>query len=156
MPDLLQEIPGVVVLHDFYLSNLGFIQEFIRSQENAFINSLEGSHGLRGSIDYLCTDIQKAREDWPVNWQALKYAQEIIIHSSFQKELLQHYYKRGWLPNPVLINQLRRGEKKPSLSEKKEGKSRLSLDPEVFLFSSFGHTAQQKQITRFCRDLSRC
>ena len=150
MVDLLQEIPGVVVLHDFFLSNLPYVEEFVNGKKDGFfIKEMDYCHGLRGVVDALknCafdTRVEKSREQWPINWKALKYAQELIVHSKHQSELIKQFYARGYTPNFTLIKQVHETAPQISRSKKQELRKELGLDSNAFIFCSFGLMAPTK------------
>jgi len=103
MTDLLREMPGVVVLHDFFLNNIPFTEESIFGKKRAFLHEINNSHGLRGVIEYIKYGIGAARFKWPINWRAVKYAQELIVHFEYKNDLTQQFYAFGWKPRPTMV-----------------------------------------------------
>lgn len=138
MIELLREMPGVVVLHDFFLNNLAYAEEYILGKRGVFLRSINSSHGLRGMIDLVKFGVDFARLKWPVNWTTIKYAQELVVHSGYQNELIRQFYNPGWQPKPTIINPLRGTVPPIPLSTQKNIKREFGLDPDVFLFCSFG------------------
>lgn len=140
---LLRQVPGVVVLHDFYLSH---IREYIYStnysegiQENSnFLLESGEMHGLFSMVDFVQRGIKEAIWDWPLNWDVLKYAKEIIVHSSYQNSLIRKYYGQGWFPQTTIVNQLRKIEDMATPEEKRLAKQKLDINPDSFTFCSFG------------------
>ena len=47
MVDLIQEFPGVVVTHDFFLSNIAYVSEFVEGKKNVYSEEVYDSHGMR-------------------------------------------------------------------------------------------------------------
>ena len=156
---LLQDVPGIVVCHDFYLSNLPFVQEIKNGERGIFYNEIDYSHGLRGVVNYLKNGIESTRWVWPLNWKVLKNAQEIIVHSEHQRELLKKFYTHGWQPNLRVIKQVREIAPLVSNSRKKALRKELGLDPNAFIYCSFGLMAPTKlnnpTIKAFSQTLSR-
>lgn len=138
MIGLLREMPGVVVLHDFFLNNLAYAEEYILGNSGVFLRSINSSHGLRGMIDLVKFGVDFARLKWPMNWTTIKYAQELVVHSGYQNELVRQFYNFGWQPKPTIINPLRVVVPPIPLSTQKNIKRALGWDPDVFLFCSFG------------------
>lgn len=155
MLELLQEIPGIVVNHDFYNSNLPFVKEVRTSEKGIFYKAMDESHGLRGVIDVVQSGVDSARWKWPVNWTILHEAQELVIHSEHQNELINMFYGYGWKPKTRIIKQIRESAEQVQISEKGTLKKELGLDPETFLFCSFGFMAPTKLNNPTIRAFSR-
>ena len=103
MFELERKFPGVVVLHDFFLS--GLLAQ-LHINDGIFPEELDNSHGLRSLVDFQNKGFD-VLWDWPMNWQVLRQAKEVIVHSIFQKQLLDEYYHPGWQPRLNVIPQLR-------------------------------------------------
>lgn len=144
MTQLLCELPGVVVLHDFYLSNLGYIREFLQGEQGAFLREVERNHGLRGMIFCLLSGVEAARKDLPMNWVVLKHAQEVIVHSKHAQELIEQFYKFGWRPRSEVIRPMRRVIPKITAIQKQTYRKELNLCASDFIFCSFGFMASTK------------
>ena len=141
MLKLIKDFPGVVVLHDFYLSHLIFhlCGTNYSGFENVDINfELEKDHGLRALVDLNLNGIDHALWNWPFNWQVLKYAQEIVVHSPYQKNLLDRYYGNGWTPRLNVIKQPRVSINIPDFHTRRESREKLGIGQEDFVFCSFG------------------
>ncbi len=144
MLDLLKEVPGVVVCHDFFFSNLPFVKEIRTGERGHFQRDMDYSHGLRGVVEYLKHGVEAVRWEWPVNWRVLKYAQEVIVHSEHQNELIQKFYAYGWKPRPTIIKHLHEAVPVVLGSEKLEMRRQLGLPAEAFIYCSFGFLAPTK------------
>lgn len=95
---LLQQHPGVVVLHDFYLSSV------LAHDENHGITPWIWSDALYHSHGYAALQarysksnnneqgIALARECYPSNLAVLQQARGIIVHSEYSKRLAQQWY----------------------------------------------------------------
>jgi len=141
---LLQDVPGIVVNHDFYMSNLPFVSEVKSGERGIFYYEIDYSHGLRGVIDYIKHGIESARWAWPMNWKVLKYAQVIIVHSEHHSELIKNFYAYGWKPTLRVIKHLREIVPSISNSQKRVKRKKLGLDPAAFIYCSFGFMARTK------------
>ncbi len=138
---LLREVPGIVVLHDFFLSHIKEYLYATPSTENSrreLLNEIGEVHGLFAMVNFLQKGLKEAIWDWPLNWDVLKFAQKLIVHSNYQISLIEAYYGKGWYPHPFVIKQLRHPERIASAAERKRKKQELGLDPDSFLFTSFG------------------
>lgn len=144
MWNLLEQLPGVVVNHDFFMSNLPFVTEVRTGEQGVFFDQMDKSHGLPGLLDYARQGREKSRWQWPMNWPLLKNAQELIVHSEHQNELIRKFYRHGWQPKPALIRQFRDSVPVVSPSQKRVFRKELNLDPNSFVFCSFGFMAPTK------------
>jgi glycosyltransferase involved in cell wall biosynthesis len=141
MIKLIKEFPGVVVLHDFYLSHLIYHlcgTNYVGFENKDFCTELGKDHGLRAMIDFIQNGSDHALWNWSLNWQILKYAQEIVVHSPYQLELLQRYYGLGWTPKPNVIKPLRQPIITHDNRLRIDSREKLGIDKEDFLFCSFG------------------
>jgi glycosyltransferase involved in cell wall biosynthesis len=86
MFELLKEIPGVVILHDFYLSDLQNASETNNWRTNALKKSLYKGHGYNSLLH------KNNIQFYPANIDVLQDAVGVIVHSNFCLSLaLQHY-----------------------------------------------------------------
>jgi glycosyltransferase involved in cell wall biosynthesis len=119
MLPLLKEIPGTVVLHDFYMSSLMAWLELHAGATHAWTNALYAAHGY-AAVRGRYRDAESARSDYPVNFEFLQHAQGIIAHSHYSRQLARHWYgeafTRDWnvipllrSPRPRLISPTRNG-----------------------------------------------
>ena len=140
MFNLERQFPGVIVLHDFYLSDL---VAYISNQHGTFQNEVDDSHGLKGLIDL---QIKKNGmfEDWPINWKVLRNAREVIVHSNFQNKLLNRYYGRGWRPSLNVIPHLRKAVPEVTKKQQLQARKELGIGKDDFVFCSFGLLTSRK------------
>lgn len=134
MFDLEQKFPGVVVLHDFFLSGL---IAHLHIPSGTFLQELDNSHGITCLIDYQ----RKGNDviwDWPINWRVLRYTKELIVHSAFQKQLLAQYFSPNCQPHINIIPQLRSATIKPDAEMKKLAREQLGIPADCFTICSFG------------------
>jgi len=140
MFELEKKFPGVVVLHDFFLSG---IIAHLHSANGTLPQVLDGSHGLRSLVDFKNKGINVVC-DWPINWQVLRQAKEVIVHSVFQKQLLDEFYNPGWQPRLNVIPQLRTSEPEITPKMREQAREHLKIPKESFLICSFGHMVTTK------------
>lgn len=80
---LLHEHPGVVVLHDLFLSGVQAWREHHHKKTRHFSRALALSHGYRALIDHIEAESDEAIWKYPVNQEVIEAAKGIIVHSHF-------------------------------------------------------------------------
>lgn len=144
MLGLLAECPGVVVLHDFFLSNIAFDKEFLRGETGAFAREIADAHGLKGAVDYARFSHEVARRDWPINSSVLAGATSVVVHSAFHRKLLTRFYGKAWQPNVQVIPQLRKLPPVPTPEGRVQVRKTLGVSAQTFLIACFGCVAPTK------------
>lgn len=133
---LLRTIPGVVVLHDFYLSGVLAHLEFQRGDPDAWLGALYRSHGYRAVLDRLQSqDDESVIWEYPCNLDVLQQALGLIVHSAYSFELATHWYGASNHANWAVIPLMRQ----PVVSmDRRAARAALGFDEEDFLVCSFG------------------
>ena len=107
---LLQEIPGVVVLHDFYLSGVIAHMDSSGEAPNGFATELYRSHGYEAVRElFHAKSSAEVIYRYPCNLSVLQQAQGIIVHSAYSKRLAKQWYEpdfSDWAQIPLLRNPL--------------------------------------------------
>jgi glycosyltransferase involved in cell wall biosynthesis len=146
MLGLIRDFPGIVVLHDFYLSGLFDWVENFAMIENFWSDELYESHGYKAIRDkFNNVDVKL---NYPVSYKIFAESLGVIVHSRFSKNL-----KELWFPQVDgkidVIPHLRA----PGVSlDEKTARLELELEEDDFLICSFGHLAP----TKLNMDLLRC
>lgn len=93
MFDVLERVPGVVVLHDFFLGNLHHFLQDTGQRPGIWQQALYEGHGY-GALDVLKTNIDRnvTAFAFPCNWRVLSRSDGIIVHSSHSKELAAQWF----------------------------------------------------------------
>lgn len=131
---LLREIPGTVALHDFFVSDLMAWVEHHAGVPRAWSTALYASHGY-DAVRERCRDVEAAIRKYPVNFDVLRHAQGIVVHSEYSRQLARQWYGEGLSNNWVVIPLLR----SPAGSfDKNEAKRQLGFDGKDFVVCSFG------------------
>ncbi|MCP3177580.1 glycosyltransferase [Desulfuromonas sp. KJ2020] len=134
MLSLLVEIPGTVVLHDFFMSGLMAWMELHGNEEHAWMNSLYVSHGY-GAIRDRYQEADEAKRKYPVNWHILQNAQGVIVHSEYSRNLARQWYgnhhKIEWEIIPLLRSPA-------SVIDKEAARKQLGIGDHDFVVCSFG------------------
>lgn len=140
MFELLRRVPGVVVLHDFYLSDLVAYLDMSGMQPGAWAKELYNAHGYlalgesfadRGSADANRHAVKK----YPCNFDVHKHALGVVVHANYSRKLAHLYYgsavANSWsvvpLPRTAALSSPGHAER-PSLGFK----------PDDFVVCSFG------------------
>lgn len=147
MLDLLQDIPGVVVVHDFYLSGLMSWLEVVAGCRHAWMIQLYRSHGYRAVHEY-GIDIDCAKRKYPANWSVLQRAQGIIVHSEYSRRLASEWYgpdtATAWKVIPLL-------RQAATPLDRNVVRRQLDLDENDFVICSLGFLDPSKQNHRLLR-----
>jgi glycosyltransferase involved in cell wall biosynthesis len=105
--NLLRMIPGVVVLHDFFLSNIVAPRESDGIDPNVWTETLYYSHGYAPVREQSHPpDLESVVRKYPCNLDVLQRSLGIIVHSSYSLELARHWYgsiqEADWAVIPLM------------------------------------------------------
>ncbi|MDQ0016917.1 glycosyltransferase involved in cell wall biosynthesis [Variovorax boronicumulans] len=135
---LLQEIPGVVVLHDFYLSGVQAHREIVGKEHFNWTHALYESHGYRAVADRAhAADSAEVVFRYPCNFDVLRLASGVVVHSQYSAMLGTEWFGPTLADKWALIPHLR---VIPESIESARARARadLGLDSEEFLVCAFG------------------
>jgi glycosyltransferase involved in cell wall biosynthesis len=134
MFQMLTHCPGVVVLHDFFLS---YVIDYPKNHEtNAWTDSLYRSHGYGAVVErFDAADRDALLAKYPCNLPLLQSATGVIIHSDFTRQLGRQWFGSALEQDWVTIPPLRAPVQ---LSGRDESRSELGLSPTDFVVCSFG------------------
>lgn len=144
--DLIDIIPGIVVLHDFYLDGLMHSHQVTgNGTPFDFVNALRSSHGYLPWIKKIgANELTPNFKAWPANWKILESATQTIHHSDYSKKLGGKFY-----PN---INQktwsLIHLPRKTAKINKEKSREQLRLHNEEHITASFGFLNDHKLVDR--------
>lgn len=141
MFDLLAEIPGVIVLHDFYLSGIQSYRDAMGWAPNAWKQNLYHSHGYN-AVKLLENETYPYEAIWtyPTNLKVIQDSLGIIVHSQNSVEMAKEWYseeKFNWQVIPLLKNL-------PHKIDKKVSREKLGYEDNKFLICSFGIIGENK------------
>lgn len=136
---LLDDIPGVVVLHDFFLSGIQAHLEVMHLAQHSWARALHGSHGyksLRERYTALDTPAHVNIVDrYPCNLPVLQQALGVIIHSEISRTLAKTWYgeegARAWQVIPLLRSPV-------GTVPRQVARQALGLDADDLMICSFG------------------
>lgn len=142
MLNLLGAIPGVVVLHDFFLSDLFYSLEYWGIARAAWAQELYYSHGYAAvNKRYSTTETAQIRIEYPTNWRVLQKATGVITHSHYAKQVARHWYgeecSKNWKVIPLLQHC---GEN----SERDAARQSLGFKSTDYLLCAFGFISALK------------
>jgi glycosyltransferase involved in cell wall biosynthesis len=143
MFDLLQQIPGVVVLHDFFLSGIVAHMDATGYKPEIWSSELYHSHGYRALKHRAqASDSAEVIYQYPCNFSVLQRASGVIIHSEYSRDMAISWYGGGiaddWIRIPLL--------RVPDLSSnKQQARQALGFDDDDFVVCSFGLLGKTKQ-----------
>ncbi|MES2320235.1 MAG: glycosyltransferase [Pseudomonadota bacterium] len=136
---LIRRHPGVVVLHDFFLSGVLDNLERDGALPCAFLAALYESHGYTGLLEHAAIGRNAAIWKYPLNKGVLDNAAGVIVHSEFSMELARSWYGAAaadrWCRIPLLRGQAAPGE---------NARERLKLGRCDYLVCSFGMLGRTK------------
>lgn len=151
---LIEEIPGTVVLHDFFLSGLLSHAELHGSEFYPWSEALYNDHGYKAiQSRFMNSDIESVKRDYPVNYGVLQQAQGIIVHSEFSCGLAKQWYGAGTDDSFRIIPLVRKSVK---INEKKHARSVLSIASDDFVVCSFGFLDESKLNHRLLQAWMNC
>lgn len=93
MYELMREFPGVMVLHDFFLSGFVSFQEISSKIPHYWTRQLLDSHGFGAVVDrFRSANISDVIYKYPVNLDTVRNSLGVIVHSQHAKELAENWY----------------------------------------------------------------
>ena len=137
MFDLIEEIPGVVVLHDFYLSGVINWMHHTGYKTGILFKEVLMEEGIKGLVTLKEKGIDYVVQNYPLNYSVINNSIGIIIHSQHTFELMKKYYEHAderfvrIIPQPKRTEEIRK--EKANLHSK-----------DHFLICSFGYLAPTK------------
>ncbi|WP_114912738.1 glycosyltransferase [Acidibrevibacterium fodinaquatile] len=142
MFELLDRYPGVVVLHDFFLSGIVAHMEMTGFTPGIWARALQYAHGweaLRERRD--AEDTADVIYKYPCNLEVLQRAQGVICHSDYSRQLVAEWYGPDWGKDWALIPLLR----VPRIGQPRHAaRESLRLNNDDFVVCSFGDMVPTK------------
>ncbi len=159
MIDLLARWPGVVVLHDFFLSDLISGHEVASGDRDLFRCALYESHGYKALLDEHNSGRGAAIANYPMNLQIIEASGGIIVHSRYALAQARHWYNR-YIEDFAVIPQLRAPPPAPEILPRQQ----LNLGEDDFIVIACGFIDPNKMGERLttawlaspCADDPRC
>lgn len=136
MLDVLDRYPGIVVLHDFFLSGLMAHLELTGSHPQIWSQALYRSHGFQALLAKQNTDdLNQIIWAYPCNHLVMEMAAGMIVHSEFSMKLARQWYGEQATDNWQRIPHMRNI---PQRTDRQKARQELGMQAEDFLVCSFG------------------
>lgn len=140
---LLARIPGVVVLHDFYLGHVQRHRDFNGAEPGVWTRILYESHGYHALRERKGDrNGEAAVLKFPCNGLVIRNATGVIVHSEYSRKLAMSWYGEAVRNHFATIPQVRRDESE--LADQVSARRQLGLDEKVFVVASFGFVTAGK------------
>ena len=142
--ELLSTRPGVVVLHDFFLSHVLCSPEADVALGGSKLTRLYTSHGYGACVAMRQSELKESDQfvwDYPCNLRVLQQASGVIVHNDEGTLLVNRFYSRKpevpWSMIPHLKKPLPQGKRS-------EARDTLGIDQKSFVVCSFGFLGKSK------------
>jgi glycosyltransferase involved in cell wall biosynthesis len=142
MMDLLIDHPGVIVLHDFFLSSMIAYEQVTGAMPGVWTRALMHSHGYSAVQASVHADGgDGAKQAYPCNLEILQNASHVIVHSDYARQLARDWYGpdagASWsyaqLPRAV-----------PEVNDRAAARAALGIPQDAFVVCNFGFVAPTK------------
>jgi glycosyltransferase involved in cell wall biosynthesis len=144
MPGLMREVPGTVVMHDFFISSLLAWLETHAGAGPIWTEALHAGHGY-AAVRERYVDLDGARREYPASLGILQAAQGVIFHSNYSRHLARNWYGEAAAQGTAVIPLLR---EPASRTDRAAARAALGLSQDAFVICSFGFLDQTKQNDR--------
>lgn len=139
---LLKDYPGVVVLHDFFLSGMLSYEQITGAMPGVWNQALFHAHGYPALLSVLGEDgVERTKNDYPASLGVLEGATRVIVHSEHARTLAREWYGpqagHNWsmVPHPRAL---------ASHHDRAAARKALGLPQDAFVVCSFGFIAPTK------------
>lgn len=137
MFNLLRDHPGVVVLHDFFLSGIVAHRDVTGENPHGWARDLLASHGWQAvRARFQAHDTAEVVWAYPCNLEVLQNAFGVIVHSDYSRQLAREWYGEhsadDWQQIPLIRTP-------PSgIANRARARKSLSVAKDAFVVCSFG------------------
>lgn len=148
---LLEEVPGVVVLHDFFLSGIVAHMDAIGFAPGSWVAELYHAHGYKAVQErFHAQDPADVIWKYPCSLSILQRAQGMIVHSENSRRLAKHWHglhaAEDWAVIPLL--------RVPAFAfDRAKARRALNLNADDFIICSFGLLGPHKLNHRLLKAL---
>jgi len=142
MLGLLERFPGVVLLHDFFLSDLiDWMSSSGLLPPDEFLRQLYMTHGMTGLLAARDEGHLRAVERFACNDIVFRNASGVIVHSKYAVDRARELFGNRVADELVVIPQLHAGV---GTSDREAARDRLGIGTDDFLVCSFGLITRRK------------
>jgi glycosyltransferase involved in cell wall biosynthesis len=149
MLPLLEEFPGVVGLHDAFLSGLMGYVEFNLGRKYRYSQEMLHSHA--GAARRLFAPVMQVQDpvgtsmvQLPCTRRILDQAIGLISHSKFNLDVAREAYPQGWRAPYRIIPQMVKSAGKPTQRQRLLAREKLGYKHDDFIVATFGHITWNK------------
>ncbi len=136
MFSLLEDIPGVVVLHDFFLSAVYAFCELNGIFPHFWTKELYHSHGYLAVKERFYTPLlQDVIYKYPVNLNVIQHSLAVLTHSLYSKQLATQWYEES--PG-LAFHEIPFPKTLPPKKDKVFSRKKLNIPQDAFLVCAFG------------------
>ncbi|WP_051971812.1 glycosyltransferase [Massilia sp. 9096] len=139
---LLERRPGVVVLHDFFLSGVISHTEADHHLPNQYARSLYQAHGYQALVEEKREGRTVSCQTYPCNKSVLDRATGVIVHSAHAVALARRWYgpdfPADWRVLPLVCLRPDQGSDVDRTAARAMDRAELGFSPDDFVVCSFG------------------
>jgi glycosyltransferase involved in cell wall biosynthesis len=145
MLNLLEEVPGAVVLHDFFLSGMISHMDIQGYHPGLWSKTLYYSHGYAAIQKRFHTlDLGEVIIQYPCNHEVISGAKGVIVHSEYSRRLANNWYGDSSADDWAVIPHSRTTD----TYNKDKARKQLKLSDADFVVCSFGFLGLTKMSHR--------
>ncbi len=146
MLELMRRHPGVLVLHDFFVNGMLWLDEIEQGRPLAWSDTLYRAHGYPAlAMRYGEDGLARARDRYPCNLPLLQDAAGVIVHSTHSAQLARQWYGEKASAEWASIPHLRVATPiADRAAMRRAAREQLGLNQDSFLVCSFGFVAPSK------------
>lgn len=141
MFDLLEVIPGIVVLHDFFLGDAMAFRESQQKPSHALTWALYNSHGYAAVAERFGDSQAKAIQKFPACFEIFQNARGVFVHSEHSRHLAEKWFGHQTASVINVVPLLRA----PGIAgDRTQIRERLGINIDDFVVCSFGMLGSTK------------
>ncbi|HEX7645393.1 MAG TPA: glycosyltransferase [Burkholderiaceae bacterium] len=146
MLPLMERHPGVVVMHDFFISSMLAAEELERRLSTFWSDELYHSHGYHALVQrYADGGVDPAKDKFPCNLGLLQRAAGVIVHSAHSARLTADWYGPTAAQNLRSIPHLRLAWQVADRdAARRAAREKLGIAGDSFVVCSFGFIGPTK------------
>lgn len=145
MFQLLADIPGVVVLHDFYLGSVLWHDEAQAGRGPVWTQALLDAHGYGAVRERFSQPEHDIKEKYPCSLGVLQQALGVIIHSEASRALIRQWFGARFADKVAVIPHLRAiAGTQDAAAARQHCRRTLGVADDAYLVCSFGMLGHTK------------
>lgn len=135
MLPLLEAVPGVVVLHDFYLGGLVRHQALREGGEAQWLRAVHQNHGASAVLECMANVPHEAAVTYPCCNTVIAHSLGLIVHSAYARSLAHDWLTDEWTRRVLQVPLLCPTS---GTIDREGARQRLDLPPDARIICSFG------------------